>query len=468
MVQTFCLIAGMALLWPVPAMAQQAGFFNVRDHGAAGDGLNDDTQAIRAAISEAGAYVAANPGQIATIYLPEGTYNVCPQDGEPVWQAAVFKIESGNLHFLGDGPDLSVISFHHFGMTDPSTNWKTTDGGYFKIFRANGFSFSMVNSVQNLTFEGLRLTGNAEATGNADVGGAFRDIIHHSGRLYSVNADGMWSSGTAVEFSGFSQTLPPELSADKTYYIINNDPVRPSLFQLAETVDGPALVLTDTGTHFRVRKAGGSSEANIICSGDKLVHLGRSLTKTSGIGWDNGVRIKLAPAYASLPPEVDRHAYFYITERAGYTFKVSTEPGGQSFAMSEGSDGRYFRMLNGDGWDMLHKAVSMNTGDWDNIVVDNCRFDRWRGEIIHGGGEAPGTLTIRNSILEHSNGSAASIPSLVMEDSTVRYVYNGVENYARMPWQKMEIRRCTFIASEGRIYGEMNGIVPLRSRSCHY
>jgi hypothetical protein len=70
-------------------------------------------------------------------------------------------------------------------------------------------------------------------------------------------------------------------------------------------------------------------------------------------------------------------------------------------------------------------------------------------------------LTIRNSILEHSNGSAASIPSLVMEDSTVRYVYNGVENYARMPWQKMEIRRCTFIASEGRIYGEMNGIVPL-------
>jgi hypothetical protein len=348
------------------AQARDDAVFNVKDFGALGDGRNDDTPAIRAAIKAARKYASRHRKEVATIYLPEGIYMVCPQPGQSKWQTAVFEITSSNLRFLGDGPDRTVLSFHHFGMTDPSTHWNTTDGGYFKIVRFNGFSFS--RSPKNITFKGLRLTGNAEATGNSDVGGSYRDVCSRGGRLMTVNRQ------------------------------------RP---------------------------------------------------------WPDGTRVNLAPASAKLPPEAGRDDYYYIVQRDQQYFQLSRQPGGPPIPLRDGPAGKNFRMFNGDGWDMQHKAVALNSSAWDNILFEDCRIDRWRGEIIHGGGEAPGTVTIRNCMFEQCNASTVSVPSLVMENSSVRHVYNGIENYARKPKHVLRVSGCTFTASPGRQYGETNAIVPL-------
>src|SRR5215471_13700397 len=69
--------------------------FNVMNYGAKGDGVTDDTVAIRSAINAA---VAGGKGGI--IFLPTGTYAVAPQAGDAdlntLWPT-IFQITSSNL-----------------------------------------------------------------------------------------------------------------------------------------------------------------------------------------------------------------------------------------------------------------------------------------------------------------------------------------------------------------------------------
>ncbi|MBC7294417.1 MAG: right-handed parallel beta-helix repeat-containing protein, partial [Thermoleophilia bacterium] len=74
-----------------PASAAQS-VFNVRDFGAKGDGLTDDTLAIQAAIDQA----AAAGG---SVYIPSGTYVVSKQ-GSNAW---ALRLASG-ITVFGDGP----------------------------------------------------------------------------------------------------------------------------------------------------------------------------------------------------------------------------------------------------------------------------------------------------------------------------------------------------------------------------
>jgi hypothetical protein len=66
--------------------------FNVRDYGAVGNGIADDTAAIDAAANAAG----GNPG--STVYLPSGTYMI----------TNIFLVPS-NVRWLGDGMDATRI-----------------------------------------------------------------------------------------------------------------------------------------------------------------------------------------------------------------------------------------------------------------------------------------------------------------------------------------------------------------------
>ncbi len=180
------------------------------DYGAVGDGVIDDTLAIREAIED-----IQNAGG-GTIYFPSGTYKVSPQASKE----HIFEITGKDITLLGDGPENTIISCYVLGGKDPETNWEElfdvwspgksyakdseviwkdnlykasssgtsgdtapthtidtgTDGalswiyadtprGYKAIFRGFAFSFGRFNNVRNIVFKGLRVTGNARPTG---------------------------------------------------------------------------------------------------------------------------------------------------------------------------------------------------------------------------------------------------------------------------------------------------------------
>ncbi|WP_420813825.1 glycosyl hydrolase family 28-related protein, partial [Phytoactinopolyspora endophytica] len=78
------------------AWAQQQPDFNVKDYGAAGDGVTDDGAAIRAAIQAA---VDAGPGR--TVFFPAGRYalgnDLTPEEVEAEAQLLLAGIEDLTL-----------------------------------------------------------------------------------------------------------------------------------------------------------------------------------------------------------------------------------------------------------------------------------------------------------------------------------------------------------------------------------
>jgi hypothetical protein len=83
------MLAGLAVSQPASAAS---GVINVRDLGARGDGVTDDTAALQSAINQA----AAAGG---SVYLPSGTYMV-RQQGSNAWALRL----SSNVTVYGDGP----------------------------------------------------------------------------------------------------------------------------------------------------------------------------------------------------------------------------------------------------------------------------------------------------------------------------------------------------------------------------
>lgn len=71
------LTAGVGAFLAMPKEAQAAGYattpnvLNVKDYGALGDGIHDDTVGIQAAVTS-----AVNSGKFATVYFPPGTYKI--------------------------------------------------------------------------------------------------------------------------------------------------------------------------------------------------------------------------------------------------------------------------------------------------------------------------------------------------------------------------------------------------------
>jgi hypothetical protein len=143
--------------------------FNVKDFGAKGDGLSDDTVAIRAAIAAAVSNGSGN------VYFPAGVYLVCgqPTDVNPGWPI-IFRINMGNLVFSGDGPTKSILSGLMPGLKDPKTTWVKTTDSYAKISRFKMFGFGYdgqaAGPIDTIQFRGLSLNGNFPYTGYSLVG----------------------------------------------------------------------------------------------------------------------------------------------------------------------------------------------------------------------------------------------------------------------------------------------------------
>jgi hypothetical protein len=138
-----------------------AGSLNIRDteFGAKGESDTFDTAAIRAAIAKARERFQENKD--TTIWVPAGTYRVCPD----VENQNTFDIGFGRLTFLGEDPQCggSVLSFFAWGGQDPA-GLISRRGHAFSIRPTPGFA----PTIRDIRFENIRCTGNTKP--NADAG----------------------------------------------------------------------------------------------------------------------------------------------------------------------------------------------------------------------------------------------------------------------------------------------------------
>jgi hypothetical protein len=95
---------GMSL---VSAAPPDGGVFNIKDFGALGNGLTDDTAAIQAAVD-----AAAKVGDRTNIGDPYGATVVIPASGEAYRITRPIRMKPG-VNLLGHGPSASVIQADH-------------------------------------------------------------------------------------------------------------------------------------------------------------------------------------------------------------------------------------------------------------------------------------------------------------------------------------------------------------------
>lgn len=156
--------AALALSLPTPA-----DVVNVKDFGAVGDGVADDTRAIQAALDA----VARRGG--GTVLVPAGTWVVAP---------------SGTKTWLKVGSDTTVQ-----GAGETATVFKVKDaaGDYRTLF--GQASPSVV--VRNVRFAGFRIDQNAAGNRTADVrvGDGSRD----QDAIFLTAFDGVTVEGVAVD-----------------------------------------------------------------------------------------------------------------------------------------------------------------------------------------------------------------------------------------------------------------------------
>ncbi|MGY1736601.1 glycosyl hydrolase family 28-related protein [Geodermatophilus sp. SYSU D00684] len=143
------------------------GFFDVRDHGAVGDGVHDDTVAVQATIDAA---QAAGGG---VVHFPAGTYRLRPQaartvdPADNVDQGHALSVTGSRLVFRGDGARRSRLVFHALDGEPNETSWQVVRG---RVWRGGGFFLdgggSSEDAQHDIAFEDLGMDGTAHRTGD--------------------------------------------------------------------------------------------------------------------------------------------------------------------------------------------------------------------------------------------------------------------------------------------------------------
>jgi hypothetical protein len=234
------------------------GIFNVKDYGALGDGVNNDTIPAQMALEAAELYSQDRDSE-AIVYFPEGQYALSISAGDlgELRTAYIFTIEQHKITFAGDGVGKTRLIFHTLDaetgepLADPSDNWTIYKNGrdYFKIARGGMFTVGPVGGIQgnvpnNLTIRDLTVDGNANPLGNAAVGGQYLDFIIDGNRLYEKNGKNvsdLFGGRHKVLFSS-NFGLPDGVDLNRFYYLVK---VSSSSFQISDTPDGEPIEIVD-------------------------------------------------------------------------------------------------------------------------------------------------------------------------------------------------------------------------------
>ena len=160
--------------------------FHVKDFGAVGDGVADDTTAIQAAIDAA----EANGG--GTVYLPKGIYDL----------TTTLTCTESNVHLVGDGQGALDPAAAHDEVPATLLNYRAASSA-LPILLVE--STSAGNLLAPFQISGIALEGNEKAT----IGVHLIDVQHfHFSNILvrAVTADGILldqTAGTAAQAAGF-------------------------------------------------------------------------------------------------------------------------------------------------------------------------------------------------------------------------------------------------------------------------
>jgi hypothetical protein len=178
---------------PTPP-APENGVVNVRDYGAYGDGLHDDTRAFDAALAALG-------GAGGTLQVPAGIYLLKPKTGVP--DRGLDLYQRSNIVIDGDGMDRSVLRLA------PGSYVNAGDTHLIFLYRSANITF------QDLAFDGNQQNATfldeqnhcVEVWSSSDV--IFDRVLFHNCygdgiRLIGRPSSGMpWTDGVTIQDSRF-------------------------------------------------------------------------------------------------------------------------------------------------------------------------------------------------------------------------------------------------------------------------
>ncbi|WP_009632914.1 glycosyl hydrolase family 28-related protein [Synechocystis sp. PCC 7509] len=186
-----CIAVQQCIAQPLPA---NSGIINVKDYGAKGDSITDDTQAIQTAIQS----VNRNNSKHVTIYFPNGTYVVSNSlkwlDSQGKWWPY--------LSFEGESQAKAIIKLKNYapGYNDPnyakaviitgSQNPKL-DGGGNEGFRNSIYDLTVDTGIGNLGAIGIDYIANNK--------GAIRDVIIRGQGKYGLNLSREWPGPNLIK-----------------------------------------------------------------------------------------------------------------------------------------------------------------------------------------------------------------------------------------------------------------------------
>lgn len=200
---------------------------SVKSFGAVGDGVTDDTAAVRTALTVAG--INANPR--ATLYFPAGTYVL----------SRPLLVYGDGVELRGDGPDLTTLVFTEslrssyavWDRDDGTSNWSFSGGMIWFTDSSRDPDYTGVPTISN-ALGGWRLTNGQNITSGGLLGDRVVTVANASGyapgdvvaveidnasdlsTLRHLLGDGEWATNYMFTEARDGNIMPPSLSASGT------------------------------------------------------------------------------------------------------------------------------------------------------------------------------------------------------------------------------------------------------------
>ncbi|RAV22453.1 glycosyl hydrolase family 28-related protein [Paenibacillus contaminans] len=239
--------------------------YNVRDYGAAGDGMTDDTNAINQAI--AAAYSAGG----GVVYIPQGVYLVDPSPGNGI-------VLKKGIWLLGAGEDVSVFTAkptggsvirRDFNPSGPNDYLQDLFIGHLAIVLNHPAAASPSNYVQ-IGFDFRNITrstlfecyvGNYIRGGVSKTEGVWEDMAQGYGIVF-----GNVSSGSAAYAGGEVNTaVRCAVWGAKKAIVLDDSSLSPTSAAHATTVQNCDVQICELGIGSESRyTAGLTFENNIV------------------------------------------------------------------------------------------------------------------------------------------------------------------------------------------------------------
>lgn len=194
-----------------PWAGQDRQIFNIRDFGAAGSGVADDTRAIKSALA------AAQSTAPSTVYFPSGTYLIASRLDAP-----------SNVRWMGDGMEFTEIRLNT-NIDDSMIDGPGQNGQFENLtLNANGKTGShpllWIASVSNLRLQTVRLNAwGVAAVESHDSSGLYFDSseLVENGSFYGSSRQ-IFMTSNRFRMTGYGESVV-SLWGGRDFSMIGND-----------------------------------------------------------------------------------------------------------------------------------------------------------------------------------------------------------------------------------------------------